>query len=229
MVIIMLYDVVTNFTRPSAELLGRFRTMQAATLHEAMDKRGALNCGIRPAWPMPNLCGCALTVQSKPGDNLMLHKAVSVAKPGDVLVVTTGGYLEAGIWGEIITVAAIAKGIRGIVTDGAVRDTVPIKTLNFPMFSRGISMKGTTKMTPGKIGVPVVIGDVLVNPGDIVVGDNDGVVVVPLAEAEAVLGAAIEKEAAEAAVMDKIRSGESTMDIMGFQKMYDMLKLNEQI
>ena len=224
-----MYDIVENFKRPSLELIEKYKSMQAATLHEAMNKRGAMSTDVRPAWEYPPvLCGAALTVLARPGDNLMLHKAVSIAKPGDVLVVATGGHTEAGIWGEIITVAAMEKGITGIVTDGTVRDTVPIREIGFPMFSRGLSMKGTTKMTPGKVGVPIVVGNVLVNPGDIVFGDNDGVVVVPLEEAETILQAAIDKETAEATIMDRIRAGECTMDILGFREAYNRLGLKEE-
>ena len=153
---------------------GRFDGQQAATVHEAMGKIGALDTRIRPAWFGAHVCGAALTVQSRPGDNLMLHKAVSMAKPGDVLVVHVDGFPEAGMWGEILTVATMQKGIRGLVIDGGVRDTMPIKELDFPMFSLAYSIKGTTKMTPGCINHPIVIGGVTVNPGDIVIGDNDG-------------------------------------------------------
>ena len=223
-----MYDVIKNHPRPTAQQLADFSKMQAATLHEAMGKRGALQHDFRPAWEGTFVCGSALTVKTRPGDNLMLHKAVSLAQPGDILVVTVDGFQEAGIWGEIITVAAQQKGIVGIVTDGTVRDTVPIKTLDFPMFSRGYSMKGTTKMVSGQINTPITIGGVVVNAGDIVVGDNDGVVVVPLAEADKILKAAIAKEESEAAVMDRIRAGEGTMDILGFNEAYLRLGLSEE-
>ncbi len=221
-------DVIRNHPRPSADLLARYEDQQAATLHESMGKRGALTNDIRPAWFGTHVCGSALTVHCRPGDNIMLHKAVSIAQPGDVLVVSVDGFTDAGIWGEIVTVAAMQKGIRGIVTDGGVRDTMPIHKLGFPMFSRGISMKGTTKSTAGTINQPIVICGVLVHPGDIVVGDNDGVVIVPLEEAEAILAAGIAREKSEAVVMDRIRSGESTMDILGFQAAYDRLGLTEE-
>ena len=222
-----MYQVVHNIKRPSKDLLGRYKSMQAATLHEAMGKRGAMQHDIRPAWPGSFVVGSALTVFSRPGDNLMLHKAVSMAQPSDILVVTCGGFQEAGIWGEIITVAAKERGIVGIVTDGTIRDTMPIRDLDFPMFSRGMSMKGTTKMTPGTINNPITVCGVTVNPGDIVLGDNDGVVVVPLEEAEAVLAAAIAKERVEADWMKSIRAGAITMDLLGFQKAYDALGLTE--
>ncbi len=223
-----MYQVVKKFTRPSAALLEAYKGMQAATLHEVMGKRGAMIHDIRPVWPGDFVVGSALTVKSRPGDNLMLHKAVSMANPGDILVVDVDGFQEAGIWGEIITTAAKMKGIVGIVTNGTVRDSMPIKDMDFPMFTRGLSMKGTIKLTPGLINNPITICGVNVNPGDIVLGDNDGVVVVPLADAEKILELAKKKEANEATVMERIRNGESTMDILGFQDAYNRLGLTEE-
>lgn len=223
-----MYDIIKNYKRPTKELLDAYSKMQAATLHEAMGKRGAMQNDIRPIWPETTVVGSALTVKTFAGDNLMLHKAVSMAKPGDILVVSVDGFLEAGIWGEIITVAAMQKGIVGLITDGSVRDTVPIKELGFPVFSRGISMKGTTKQNPGTINHPITICGVTVNPGDIVLGDNDGVVVVPLSEAEEVLNAAIEKDESEAKIMEQIRQGGITMDLLKFNDSFNLLGLKEE-
>lgn len=223
-----MYDIVKNFKRPSKELLEAYSEMQAATLHEVMGKKGALTSDIRPVWPGTHVVGSAVTVKCRAGDNLMLHKAVSISKPGDILVVDVDGFLEAGIWGEIITVAAKEKGMVGIVTNGSVRDTVPIEDLGFVMFSKGISMKGTTKQNPGTINNTIYIGGVAVNPGDIVLGDNDGVVIVPLDMAEEIIKKAEEKEKAEAQVMAKIRGGECTMDILGFNEAFNRLGLSEE-
>ena len=223
-----MYDIIKNINRPSDDLLEQYRNMQAATLHEVMGKKGAMTSDIRPVWPGTFVVGSALTVKSRPGDNLMLHKAVSIAKPGDILVVDVDGYTEAGIWGEIITVAAMEKGIVGIITNGTVRDTMPIRDLNFAMFSRGMSMKGTTKQNPGYINHPITLCSILVKPGDIVLGDNDGVVVIPLEKAEEVLIAARKKESDEALIMERIRAGESTMDILGFNDAFYRLGLSEE-
>ncbi len=220
-------DVIHRYPRPSAALLAQYAEQQPATLHEVMGKRGALSNDIRPAWFGARVCGAALTVHCRPGDNLMLHKAVSLAQPGDVLVVSVDGFTEAGIWGEIITVAAMEKGVRGIVTDGSVRDTMPIYQLGFAMYARGTSMKGTTKMTGGTINHPVVLGGVQVCAGDVVVGDQDGVVVVPLAQAESILERAIAREQSEAVVLERIRAGECTLDILEFRAAYEQLGLSE--
>jgi len=223
-----MYDEIKNFPRPEKELVEALGKVQSATLHEAMSKRGALPHTIKPIWPGMKLCGTALTVKSRPGDNLMLHKAVSLAQPGDVLVVDNDGFLEAGLWGEIITVAAMERGIVGLVTNGACRDSLPIQELGFPVFCAGVSIKGTTKAVPGKINHPLYFEGVVVNPGDVVVADQDGVVVVPCGEAAQVLQAAYAKEKFEAEVIRKIRAGESTMDLLGFNEAYSRLGLSEE-
>ena len=222
-----MFDVITRFDRPADDVVAGLGKFQSATLHESMGKRGALPSFIKPIWPESVVVGVALTVLARPGDNLMLHKAVSLARPGDVLVVENGGFTEAGLWGEIITVAAMQRGIVGIVTNGAVRDTVPIGRLGFPVFSAGVSIKGTTKAVPGKINVAVSFGGVVVSPGDVIVGDNDGVVVVPRDEAPQVLQAAAAKERAEAEIIRRIRAGESTMDLLNLKQPYAALNLKE--
>jgi 4-hydroxy-4-methyl-2-oxoglutarate aldolase len=202
----------------SANLLAKVEPVaEAALLHEALGKRGAFQHDVRPAWAGAKILGRALTVKSMPGDNLMLHVAVSIAQPGDVLVVTCEGFLECGIWGEIITVAAQERGIRGLVTDGAVRDTEQIARLGFPVFSRGLSIKGTTKRQKGELNKPIVIAGQLVHPGDIIVADNDGVVAVPAAEIDAAIAKAREIQTREAGVMARLKKGELTLDLLGFR------------
>jgi 4-hydroxy-4-methyl-2-oxoglutarate aldolase len=223
-----MFDVIKNIPRPERALIDALGSVQTATLHEAMNKRGALPHTIKPIWPGMKLSGTALTVKSRPGDNLMLHKAVSLAQPGDVLVVDNDGFLEAGLWGEIITVAAIQKGMVGLVTNGACRDTLPLQDLGFPVFCAGVSIKGTTKAVPGKINHPLYLDGVIIHPGDIIVADNDGVVVVPCGEAAQVLQAAHAKEQFEAEVIRKIREGQSTMDLLGFNEAYSRLGLSEE-
>lgn len=223
-----MYDVVKNFPRPDRSLVEALGKVQTATLHESMGKRGAFPHYIRPVWPECTLCGVAFTVKSRPGDNLMLHKAVALARPGDVLVVDNEGFVEAGLWGEIVTIAAMQKGIVGLVTNGAVRDTRQIRDLGFPVFCAGISIKGTTKAVPGKINNPISFEGVIVNPGDIVIGDNDGLVAIPCGEAEQVLRAARTRETTEAEVIKKIKEGHSTMELLGFNEAYKRLGLSEE-
>ena len=169
---------------PLAERLGKY---ESATLFEAHDAVYALSPKIVPLFRPISVSGPAYTVTALPGDNLAVHLAVERAPSGSVLVVTTDGNLDTGFWGEILTTAAQARGIRGLVTDGAVRDTRGIRALGFPVFSVGVAISGPGKKWPGVLGQPVIIGGVLVRPGDIVVGDDDGVVVVKPEAGEEVL------------------------------------------
>lgn len=199
---------------------------EAALLHEAMGRRGALSGDIKPVHPECELVGRALTVHSRPGDNLMLHLAISRAQPGDVLVVTVDGFIEAGGWGELATVAAQLRGIKGLVIDGAVRDVAAIRRLGFPVFSRGISIKGTTKRERGELNGPITIGGVQVQPGDIVVGDSDGVVVVPKQEMEQVLAKAHEIKRREQRLIQELREGRLTLDLLGLRPVLKELNLD---
>lgn len=200
---------------------------EAALLHEALGKRGAMNHDMRPAFAGAKVLGRALTIRSAPGDNLMLHLALSIAQPGDVLVVTADGFLEAGIWGEIATVAAQVRGVRGLVTDGAVRDTEMIAQMGFPIFSRGLSIKGTTKRQKGDLNKPIVVAGALVHPGDYVVGDADGVVVVPAGEVDAAIAKANEIREREADVMARLKKGELTLDLLNFRPALKELGLDK--
>ena len=186
------------------------------TLHEALGQRFALDHGIKPIYPGARVVGRALTVQLKPADNLDLHKAIYEAEQGDVLVATANGYMESGIWGEVTTVAAQSVGIAGFVLDGAVRDSREISELQFPVFARGLSIKGSGKNGGGSIGVPIICGGLLVNTGDIVVADADGIVIIPNNLFEEGLAKGKARDEKEAQVMQKIREGQRAMDLLGF-------------
>ena len=200
---------------------------EAALLHEAMGKRGAMSHEIKPAFPGARLLGRALTIKSSPGDNLMLHLAISVAQPGDILVAGVDGFLEAGIWGDLATVAAQMRGIKGLLTDGAVRDVEGISRLNFSVFSRGLSIKGTTKKQKGELNRPISIGGVWVQPGDYIVGDVDGVVVVPAAEVDAAVAKAYEIRQREEAIIAKLKEGGLTLDLLGMRPVLKELGLDK--
>lgn len=222
-----MYDVIKNYSRPDQALLDEFKTIQSATLHEVMGKTGAFDPDFRPIWQGMELCGSALTVLSRPGDNLMVHMAVTMAHPDDVLVVDCGEYAKTGgMWGEILATAAMQQGIVGLVMNGSVRDTIQNKALEFPIFCRGVSIIGTTKLCPGTINHPILIGGVSVSPGDIIRADNDGIVVVPLQKAREVLEAAKKREQFEHDVLGRLKQGELTVDILGFRKHFDALNLS---
>ena len=192
--------------------------LESATLHEAAGKIGALPSGIKPIASGMRLEGPAFTVSSPAANNLWLHKAIAVASAGDVLVVEVGGHYEAGYWGEIMTVAAQARGVVGLVIDGCVRDAEQITALGFPICSRGLCIRGTGKSTtpPGSLNEPIDIGDVTISPGDLIVGDGDGVVAIPSDRVEEVLEKSRRRLDKEAAVMERLRKGETTLDIYGW-------------
>ncbi|WP_340384464.1 RraA family protein [Streptomyces sp. SS7] len=191
----------------------------SATLHEAAGRRGALPSVIGPAFAGARLAGPAFPVASPPGDNLWIHRAVYAAEPGDVLVVDVGGGTEFGYWGEILSTAALARGLAGLVISGGVRDRDALADLGLPVFATGLCIRGTGKDfdAVGSLGERVRIGEVFIERGDLVVGDADGVVVIPRADAEAVVKAGAERDAKEAALMRRIRAGERTLDLYGWQ------------
>ena len=193
----------------------------AATVYEAQGAKGALDHGIKPIDPSSRLGGPALTVDARPGDNLILHYAVQQAQPGDVLVVDAKGFMEAGPWGDVLTIQAMKLGIAGLLINGCVRDANLIVNLGFPVFCRGLSIKGTGKNQPGKVNVPVCFGDVVIRPGDIVIGDRDGVCVVAKDEVDSAIAASLSREAKESAQREAIEAGTSTT--------VDLLNLGETL
>jgi 4-hydroxy-4-methyl-2-oxoglutarate aldolase len=207
-----------DFERVSAQLVAAARELPVATLHEAGGKIGALPSAIKPVAPSFRVCGPAFTVHAPAGDNLWLHRALAIAQPGDVLVVHTGGAHEHGYWGEIMTTMAQVRQLGGLVIDGCVRDGVLLEQIGFPVFARGLCIRGTGKDygATGWLGAPLLLGDVTVHPGDLVAGDRDGVVVVPRARAAEVVDKARRREADEAAILARVEAGESTMAIYGF-------------
>ena len=208
----------TAIERVSTQVVETARSLPAATLHEAGGKIGALPSAIKAVAPGFRICGTAVTVHSPGGDNLWLHRALVLAQPGDVLVVYTSGVYEHGYWGEVMTTAAKVRGLAGLVIDGAVRDADLLESIGFPVFSRGLSIRGTGKDygAIGWINEPVTIGNVTVSAGDLIVGDRDGVVAIPRERAADVVAKAAQREADEAAICKRIEAGESTMQIYDF-------------
>lgn len=199
------------------ELVAGFSVQAVTTVYEAAGQQGAMESSIRAIRPGMKLCGRALTVRCQPADNLTLHAAIAMAQPGDVIVADVGDFEEAGHWGEITTVAAQARGVAGLVINGGVRDVAPIQRRGFPVFARAISMKATVKAVPGTINHPIMCAGVMVRPGDLLLADDDGVVVVPRERAAEIIAASIEREEREAGVMRRIEAGELTLDILGFR------------
>lgn len=200
-------------------LLDEMAGFGTATLHEAAGRIGALPGAIAPLDRRMRLRGRALPVFSPAGDNLAVHRAIALAQPGDVLVVSHGGTLSHGPFGDILALAAQARGIAGVVIDGAVRDSDSLVAMNFPVFARGCSIQGTIKRDPGTVGVPVLIGTVAIHPGDVVIGDADGVVILPAGQLAAIHAASIDRLAAEADMRERIANGELTLDFLGLRKL----------
>lgn len=177
----------------------RLGALPTANLGDAMDRLFVMQAAIKPVWPGARVVGPAFCVLTAPGDNKAIHSAVDAAAPGDVIVVAAGGSLDRALIGELMAGRAAARGVAGIVIDGAVRDARDIGDMRFPVFARGVTPAGPYRNGPGTHQIPVAVGGVAVCPGDIVVGDDDGVVVIRQQELDAVLNRAEAKHAAEAA------------------------------
>lgn len=197
-----------------ASLCAALRRFGAATVHEAQGQTGAVAAAIKPIDPAMRVAGPALTVRCRPGDNLVLHYALTKVRPGQVLVVDAEGFTEAGAWGDVMSTAAMCRGCAGLVIDGAVRDAQAIAEMGFPVFARGLSIKGTNKFQPGQLGVPIVLGGAAVASGDVVVGDRDGVVVVQADTLERVVAACRAREHKEAWMREQLRAGRTTAELI---------------
>ncbi|MDM0037710.1 RraA family protein [Variovorax sp. J22G21] len=202
-------DIVRDFQRVAPELVKQASAFQPAILADVAGRRGALHGRISALRPRMKLAGSALTVEVRPGDNLMIHAAIALAKPGDVLVIDGKGDQSSALMGTIMMTACRQVGIAGVVIDGAVRDSLEIDDMDFPVFSVGTNPNGPTKVASGRIGHPVSVGGVAVRPGDLVVGDADGVVVVEREKVERLLQAAEKKVEDEAARIDAIKKGDT--------------------
>ncbi|MRV72055.1 RraA family protein [Duganella sp. FT92W] len=201
-------DVIRDIQRIAPELTARAAMYPSSILADVAGRRGALSSRIAPLAPSMRIAGPALTVEVRPGDNLMIHAAMAIAKPGDVLVIDGKGDESCALMGEIMVSQCMAIGIAGVIVYGAVRDTEAIRELGFPMYAIGANPNGPTKLVPGRINWPVSVGGVTVQPGDLIVADADGVVAVEPAKAPAILEMAKKKLADETARLEGIRSGD---------------------
>jgi regulator of RNase E activity RraA len=201
------FRVLPAGPRLPAGTMARFRERASSNVADAMGRFNFMDPGIRRR-SGSGVVGQAVTVVCRPGDNLMVHKGLALASPGDVVVVATGGNVTSAVFGELMCHSAVAAGLGGLVVDGAIRDVEAIAALGFPVFSRSVCPGGCDKDGPGEINVPVACGGVVVRPGDVIVGDVDGISVVPYAEADAVLLALDALMDRERARLDEIRAGQ---------------------
>ena len=209
--------VVRNVHRAEAGGVDALAAFGTATIHEAIGRRGFAGPGLRPIQQGVSISGSAVTASCHPGDNLMVHAAVEQCRPGDILVVTTTAPSTHGMFGELLAGSLMARGVRGLVIDAGVRDTAALRAMGFPVWSRHVSCEGTVKASPGSVNVAVVLGGVVVEPGDVVCADDDGVVIVPRAEAAEAAALAQAREDKEAATRARLVAGELGLDIYGLR------------
>lgn len=216
--------VVRTIERADRSSVEGLAALGTATVHEAIGRRGFAGPQLRPIQQGVRLAGTAVTVSSHPGDNLMLHAAVEVCREGDVLVVTTTAPSTHGVFGELLASSLMARGVRALVTDAGVRDTAELREMGFAVWSQHVSCQGTVKASPGSVNVPVVLGGrVVVSPGDVVCGDDDGVVVVPRDEAAWALDRSRERAAKEDGTRARLAAGELGVDIYGLRSTLESL------
>lgn len=209
--------VVTDIKRAAPEAAAALAKYGVATVHEAQGRVGLMHQRMRPIYRGPAISGTAVTCTLPPGDNWMLHVAVEQCQPGDVLVAATISEAHSGYFGELIATQLQTRGVKGLILDAGCRDIGELEEMGFPVWSRSIHAHGTVKETLGDVNVPVSCGDEIVRPGDVIVADNDGVVVVPRLKAAEVQAAAEARLAKEAATRKRYQAGELSMDINNFR------------
>jgi len=215
--------VVREIPRSDEATLSALAEAGVATVHEAQGRTGYLGPSIRPIQDGSRVAGNAVTVLCHPGDNIMIHAAIEVCRPGDILVVANTGPSTHGMFGDLLATSLMARGVVGLVIDAGVRDVADLREMGFPAWSQYISSQGTVKATPGSVNIPVSIGDVTIAPGDVVCADDDGVVSVPYADAESVLVATRARLDRETTKRQRLAAGELTLEMDGLRdKLLDM-------
>jgi 4-hydroxy-4-methyl-2-oxoglutarate aldolase len=213
----MKHRIVRNIPRADAEIIRTLGEQGVATVHEAQGRAGLMRPYMRPIYPGARIAATAVTVSCQPGDNLMIHAAIEVCRPGDALVVVTTSESTDGMFGELLATSCQAHEISGLVIDAGVRDVADLTEMNFPVWAKAISAQGTVKASPGSVNIEVVCAGATVRPGDVIVGDQDGVVVVRREEAAEVARLGAERIAKEQNNRKRLRAGELGVDFYGLR------------
>jgi 4-hydroxy-4-methyl-2-oxoglutarate aldolase len=209
---------VRNVTRADAASVAQLAKFGVATVHEAMGRVGLLDTYMRPIYPGAKTCGTAVTILAHPGDNWMLHVAAEMLQPGDVAVLSTSSANTDGMFGDLLATSFRARGAVGLVIDAGCRDTAELRDMGFPVWSNTVNAKGTVKATIGSVNTPIICAGALVHPGDVVVADDDGVVIVPKLHAARVAAAAAAREAKETGTRQRLAAGELGLDVYGMRE-----------
>jgi 4-hydroxy-4-methyl-2-oxoglutarate aldolase len=209
---------VRNVTRADAASVAQLAKFGVATVHEAMGRVGLLDTYMRPIYPGAKTCGTAVTILVHPGDNWMLHVAAEMLQPGDVAVLGTSSANTDGMFGDLLATSFRARGAVGLVIDAGCRDTAELREMEFPVWSNTVNAKGTVKATIGSVNTPIICAGALVHPGDVVVADDDGVVIVPKLHAARVAAAAAAREAKETGTRKRLAAGELGLDVYGMRE-----------